>query len=147
MPVLKLTKRAVDAIETNSRRVVIYYDTDLKGFGLKVSPSGVKSWCVEYRPGGGGRSSGKRRMVLGSAHTLTPDQARLAARKVLAAVALGDDPAALRNHARKTPTFLQFADRYFSEEAVAKLKPSSLINYRINLYKHAGGFHRQPEAR
>jgi hypothetical protein len=116
MPVAKLTKRVVDAIEIVSRRV-IYYDTELKGFGLKVSPSGVKSSCVEYRPGRGGRSTAKRRMVLGSTSTLTPDQSRSAARKVLATVALGEDPAAVRTRAREMPTFLQFAERYISEKA------------------------------
>jgi integrase len=139
MPVAKLTKRAVDAIKPPSRRV-IYYDAELKGFGVRVSPSGAKSWCVEYRAGSGGRSAGKRRMVLGSTGALTPDQARSAARKVLAAAALGDDPAAQRNRARKTPTFRQFAESYLTEEAGPKLKPSTLTNYRINLFKHAAAF-------
>jgi integrase len=136
MPVAKLTKRVVDAIEAGSRRV-IYYDSELKGFGLKVTPTGAKGWCVEYRPRGGGRGIAKRRMVLGSTRTLTPEQAREAARKVLAAVALGDDPAASRSRAREMPTFRQFADRYLDEEAGAKLKPSTVVNYRIYLRKHA----------
>ena len=139
MPVTKLSKRVVDALKGGDRRV-IYYDTELKGFGLSVSPNGVKSWCVEYRPGAGGRRASKRRMVLGSAGTLTPDQARSAARKILSAVALGEDPAALRIRARETPTFLQFADRYLSEEAAVKLKPSTLTNYRIYMHKHAKAF-------
>jgi site-specific recombinase XerD len=79
-------------------------------------------------------------MVLGSAATLTPDQARLAARKILSEVALGEDPAASRTRARETPTFLQFADRYLSEEAAAKLKPKSVTNYRIYVHKHAKAF-------
>ena len=41
MPVAKLTKRVVDAIETSSRRV-IYYDSELKGFGVKITPTGAK---------------------------------------------------------------------------------------------------------
>lgn len=139
MPVTKLSKRVVDALESVERRV-IYYDAALKGFGLSVSPSGVKSWCVEYRPGAGGRRTPKRRMVLGSVGTLTPDQARLAARKILSAVALGGDPAAIRTRARETPTFIQFADRYLSEEAAAKLKPTTLTNYRIYVHKHAKAF-------
>jgi hypothetical protein len=102
--------------------------------------TGVKSWCVEYRAGAGGRRIAKRRMVLGSTSTLTPDQARLAARRILSAVALGEDPAALRTRARETPTFLQFANRYLGEEAAAKLKPTTLTNYRIYAHKHAGAF-------
>ena len=75
-------------------------------------------------------------MVLGSTATLTPDLARVAARKVLAAVTLGEDPAALRSRARDMATFRHFADRYLDEEASAKLKPSTVVNYRIYLRKH-----------
>ena len=37
MPVVKLTKRTIDAIG-NSVRPTIYYDDELTGFGLWVSP-------------------------------------------------------------------------------------------------------------
>ena len=136
MPIMKLTKRTVDAIEATGRRHIIY-DTDLKGFGLKVTPSGGKSWCVEYRAGARGRTANKRRMVLCAATALTPDQARNAARAILARVALGEDPAAAKVRAREIPTFREFAERYLLEEAAAKLKPKSVVNYRIYLRKHA----------
>lgn len=136
MPIAKLTKRVVDAIKPCDQRV-IYYDSELKGFGLKVSPADGKTWCVEYRPGARGRSVSKRRMVLGSASTLTPDQARNAARDVLARVALGEDPAASRSAAREMPNFRDFAARYLAEEAKAKLKPRTIVNYEIYLRKHA----------
>src|SRR6478672_9291710 len=139
MPVAKLTKRFVDAIEPSSR-LVVYYDTEVTGFGLKVTPTGRKSWCVEYRAHGGGRGISKSRMVLGSISTLTPDQARSAAREILAAVALGEDPATSRSRAREMPTFREFADRYLDEEAASKLKPRSVVNYCIYLRKHAGPF-------
>src|SRR5205814_4504839 len=102
MPVAKLTKRAVDAIRADDCPLVLY-DIDLKGFGLRAGRSGTKSWFVEYRPGARGRDVPKRRMVLGSVRTLTPDQARTAAREILAAAALGDDPAASRSRARTIP--------------------------------------------
>jgi integrase len=136
LPIAKLTKRVIDTIESGDRRVV-YYDSELKGFGLKVSPAGGKTWCVEYRPGARGRSVAKRRMVLGSASTLTPDQARNAARDVLARVALGEDPAASRSAAREMPNFRDFAARYLAEEAIAKLKPRTIVNYEIYLRRHA----------
>jgi hypothetical protein len=71
----------------------IYYDTEIKGFGIRVAPSGAESSPVEYRPGSRGRKITKRRMVLGSAGTLAPDEARNAARWALAAVRMGQDPA------------------------------------------------------
>ena len=43
MPIAKLTKRVVDTIKPGDHRV-IYYDSELKGFGLKVSPVGGKTW-------------------------------------------------------------------------------------------------------
>lgn len=136
LPVLRLTKRAVDSLKPAARRFIAY-DSELKGFGLKVAPSGSKSWCVEYRGGARGRSVGKRRMVLGSATTLTPEEARNAARGILARAALGEDPAATRIRAREIPSFNEFAERYLIEEAEAKLKPRSVVNYRIYLRKHA----------
>jgi hypothetical protein len=136
MPIAKLTKRVVDTIKPGDQRV-IYYDSELKGFGLKVSLAGGKTWCVEYRPGARRRNVSKRRMVLGSASTLTPDQGRSAARGVLARVALGEDPAASRSAAREMPTFRDFAGRYLAEEAKAKLKPRTVVNYEIYLRKHA----------
>lgn len=136
MPVAKLTKRTVDAISAGDCPLIIY-DIDLKGFGLRAARRGTKSWFVEYRPGARGRGIAKRRMVLGSVGTLTPDEARAAAREILAAAALGDDPAASRSRARKIPIFREFAGRYLAEEAVAKLKPRTVVNYRIYLHKHA----------
>jgi integrase len=76
-------------------------------------------------------------MVLGSASTLTPEQARNAARDILARVALGEDPAASRSAAREMPSFREFAARYLSEEAEAKLKPRTVVNYEIYLRRHA----------
>ena len=66
MPAAKLTKRAVDILEAGDRPYVMY-DTDLTGFGVRVMPSGFKSWVIEYRPGDGGRRVAKKRMTLGDA--------------------------------------------------------------------------------
>jgi integrase len=136
VPVLKLTKRTIDAIAA-VEKPTLFYDSDLTGFCLKVLPSGTKRWCVEYRSGAGGRSVGKTRMVLGSTSSLTPDQARSSAKSTLAAVALGQDPARKRSSERAMPTFAEFGERYLTEEAETKLKPRSVVNYRIYLRKHA----------
>ena len=136
MPVVKLTKQFADHVSPTAGRVY-YYDRDLTGFCLKVLPTGSKRWCVEYRPGAGGRRVAKRRIVLGSINAVTADQARTSARKMLAAIALGSDPGAARNAAREMPTFREFANRYLTEDADTKLKPRTVVNYRIYLNKHA----------
>jgi len=86
MPSLKLTKRAVEAIEP-AAGVVVYWDTDLKGFGLKVTPAGKRVYIFQYRMGG--RGSKLRRLTIGDHGRFTAEQARHAARK---AQALKDDP-------------------------------------------------------
>ena len=59
---------------------------------------------VEYRPGAGGRSVSKRRMVIGTPKNLTSEEARNLASGLLARVGLGEDPAAERSKARKAET-------------------------------------------
>jgi len=128
MPVLKLTKRTADAVKPRAKPYVAF-DTSLKGFGVRVLPTGAKSWIVEYRPGGGGRAVGKRRLKLGDVGELTPVQARKAARTTLSKVRLGADPAAERSAARRQMTVAVLAEEFISEYAEAKCKPSTASNY------------------
>lgn len=91
----KLTKRFVDALKPVSRDT-LFRDTDLVGFGLRVKPSGVATWIVQYR-NAAGRT---RKLALGKIGVLTPEEARRRARKHLGEVADGGDPSAVRNAAR-----------------------------------------------
>src|SRR5215212_6499809 len=61
---IKITKRTVDAAQPAAARYELW-DTELKGFGLRVEPSGAKSFIVRYRAGEGGRSAPKRFVSLG----------------------------------------------------------------------------------
>ncbi len=54
---VKLTKRAVDAATPGVRRYILW-DQELKGFGLCVQKTGIKSFIIRYRPGGGRRAAG-----------------------------------------------------------------------------------------
>lgn len=125
----KLTKRTVDAAEIRSSRYVLF-DDEVKGFGLRVFPSGEKSWIVEYRPNGGGRGVSKRRFTLGSAGTLTPDAARRAAKDALASVRFGSDPARAKEAARKSVTVADLAQRFLADHVDLKRKPGTAQQYR-----------------
>ena len=131
----RLSKRTIDATLDGALPAIVY-DTELKGFGVRVAASGSLSWFVEYRPGAGGRRISKKRFYFGS-REFTPEQARQTAKELLASVALGEDPMADRQHDRQSLTFREFAERYLSEEAEAKLKPGTVANYRIAIRKHA----------
>src|SRR3954447_15135913 len=95
MAVERITKRLVDAAKPNERDTFIW-DADVRGFGLKVTPSGKETYVVQYRIPGVGRSGFAKRMVLGDHGVLTPEEARKRAREELGNVARGLDPAAER---------------------------------------------------
>ncbi|MFL5138747.1 MAG: integrase arm-type DNA-binding domain-containing protein, partial [Microvirga sp.] len=98
-------------------------------------PSGSRSWIVEYRPGGG-RNVAKRRMALGSATALTADEARLRAKKLLARVALGDDPAGERNFARRAETVNDLLAFYMEEKIRRTRKPRTAQLFDRYINKH-----------
>ena len=87
----KITKRAVDALQSEPDRDVFVWDTELRGFGVRAKPSGVKTFLIQYR----NMEGRTRRLVLGQYGVLTPESARHLARKKLTAVAEGADPDAL----------------------------------------------------
>lgn len=100
---MRLTKRTVDAAKTEG----FVWDGELRGFGLRVTADGYKSFVVQYRTNGR-----QRRRVLGSAAELAPDEARKRARALLADVAAGKDPAEQRDAEREAPTVKQLAEEY-----------------------------------
>lgn len=124
----RLSKREVDNAKPGPRRYTLF-DGDLKGFGLRVFPSGAKSWVIEYRPGGGGRRTAKRRFTLGSVGTLTPDEARRAARTELAKVRLGADPGRDKADTRTAPTLAEVARVFLEDHVRAKRKERTSQQY------------------
>jgi integrase len=126
----KLTKRRVEAAQAGPREAFLW-DEELRGFGIRVFPSGRRSYLVQYRFGGR-----TRRVTLGAHGTLTCEEARAEARQALAAVARGEDPAALRDAERDALTMDKFAKRYLEQHAKRKKAASSARRDEKNLEDH-----------
>jgi integrase len=78
----------------------IFFDDDLKGFGLRLR-SGRRTWVAQYRT----QEGGTRRFKIGDVEKLNAAEARKAATKVLAKVTLGQDPRADKAKARRNAAF------------------------------------------
>jgi Arm DNA-binding domain len=85
----KLSKTVVEGIAPGAEDIVIW-DTALPGFGVRVKPTGVRSYIVQYRNRETGAS---KRMTIGQHGPLmTFEQARRQARALLADAMRGEDP-------------------------------------------------------
>jgi len=108
----KITKRVIDALrpDRNGKDVFLWDAGDgaLKGFGIRMKPSGAAAYLVQYR----NKEGRTRRLVIGKVGTLTPDEARTLAGDALRAVAKGRDPSAERHAVRGAVTVSELCDLY-----------------------------------
>jgi len=125
----KITKRTVDEAQPREREFAVW-DAELKGFGLRVRPSGARSYVVVYRPIGEGRKAAVRRVTIAAVGKITPDEARKIARKVLGSIAHGVDPAGDRAQERRAATLKDIAELFLAEHVEAKRKPATATKYR-----------------
>jgi integrase len=125
---IKLTKEAIEKARAKPGRYIIW-DTVLPGYGLRIEPSGVRTFFIRYRPKGLGRKAPKRFLKLGRYGPMTPDEARNCARQILGAVAGGDDPAAELADIRDAVTVAILIEK-FIENWTPKLKPGTSKLYR-----------------
>lgn len=117
----KLTNRTVAATRPRDRDVFVW-DDELPGFGLRVKPSGVKSYVIQYR----NRHNDSRRITIGRHGVIGPEKARRKAKKMLADVQDGADPATERKDDREAPTVAELAEKYLREHAAPHKKPRSV---------------------
>src|SRR5215216_4417043 len=126
----KLSKTAVEAITPGADDIVIW-DSALPGFGVRVKPTGMRSYIVQYRNRETGAS---KRMTIGQhGPLLTFEQARKQARALLADAMRGADPSDERQAKRKAPTLSDLAADYLERYATPKKRPKSVRDDRSML--------------
>lgn len=131
---VRLSKRTIDAAVPGASSYRLW-DSDLSGFGLRVSPKGKKVYIIGYRLGHGGRGAPWQEYTIGQHGKLTPDEARTEAKRLLGQAQLGVDPREERNRARTELTVSQLCDLYLVEGAATK-KESTLATDRLRIERH-----------
>lgn len=120
----RLTKRSVELLAIKAKDYIVF-DADVTGFGVRILPSGKKSYLVQYRSGGR-----TRRIAIGKHGTVTADQARTRARELLGAVAGGDNPAEEISTTRAAPSVSIVCDRFIRDYVEDRCKPKTQRDYR-----------------
>ncbi|MBF0444498.1 MAG: tyrosine-type recombinase/integrase [Magnetococcales bacterium] len=138
---IKLTKRFIDSAKAEKAgekskhhgKIIdtYYFDSDLIGFGIKVTPPGRKIYFVQYRI-----HNRKRRLSIGThGSPWTPDTARTEASRLLGIVSHGGDPAEDKQEAKKVLTVADLCELYLEEGALHK-KESTLYVDRRRIQRH-----------
>ena len=127
MAAQRITKRTVDTLQPNGNEFTVW-DDGVTGFGVRVRPTGAKSYVVLYRAGAG-RGAPVRRYTIASVGKITPERARARAKVILGAVAHGHDPADQKTTERGTPTVSELADRFVAEHVQTKRKAGTAAFY------------------
>ena len=143
----KLTKRVVDALKAPEPSKVgvkvresFVWDRELRGFGVQVMPSGLKSFVIQYRTPEGR----PRRVVIGRYGLMTVEEARTLAHEKLVAVSKGVDPVAEEAKAAGLLTVTEICDWYIAEAEAGRIlgrrrraiKASTLAMDRSRIESH-----------
>ncbi len=141
----KISKRSADALSPAAKDAYLW-DSMVKGFALKVTPRGTKTYFFEYKD----RHRKTRRVTIGHHGVITAEQARDKAKVLAAEVELGGDPAAERSDQKAAPTVSTLAKQWLDEHVSARRKSKTLRDYRGWLARHilpVIGSMRVPEVR
>ena len=143
MPSVKLTKRAIDRLPSPhpSGKQVLFWDTDLKGFGVLVSGATTsRSFVVQHTM----RGRKSRRVTVGQVNALDLDEARERARALISQFYAGIDPKAeerkTREHAnrQRQNTLRAALDDYLDKSH--KLNATTMQFYRRMVERNLSGW-------
>ena len=121
---IRLTVRVIAAAKPRAKEYTLW-DNLLAHFGVRVQPSGIRSYIIQTRVNGR-----MRKITLGRFPELPLDAARREGASVLARLWGGEDVAPPRE--ARAPLFSDFAARY-RERRRTRWKPSSLKTFDVYL--------------
>ena len=117
----KITRRTVDALKPHERERVVW-DDDLKGFGVRVHPSGRKVFIVKTRYRGR-----VIKMTIGPEGAVSPAYARVRAAEIITDARAGKKPAGRKSDG---PTMSDLGKRFLEEYVPVHCKASTAEEYR-----------------
>lgn len=114
---IRLNRRNIEALRPPSSGQKLYWDTDIRGFGILVGSGGAKSFVIQYD----NREGRRRRFTIGRFGIITVEQARDLARIKLGEVAAGIDPAEISQTERQEQKVGALCDWYLEEARAGRI--------------------------
>jgi integrase/predicted DNA-binding transcriptional regulator AlpA len=128
---IKLTRRSVESQAPAEHGDLFLWDSEVLGFGVKISPAGRRSYVLQYRFGGRAR-----RFTIGAhGSPWTPDTARDQAKILMGQISAGEDPQEAKLGARREMTVAELCDLYLAE-GLATRKSTSITSARSDIENH-----------
>ena len=128
MGAVKLSKRTIDRL-TVDRASVVFWDSELPGFGIRVHATGRKLFVAQARTPGGL----PKRATVGRYEDIDAEEARLKAAAMIDRIRRGRDPAPT---APEEPTVADLAERFMTAHVEVNCKPATVETYRGLLRLH-----------
>jgi integrase len=125
----RFTDKFIKAAKARGGARTDYWDTNVKRLGLRVSPTGHKTWVLMYRREADGA---KRRLKLGEYPIVSLAEARANALDMLSRVERGADPASSKQDAKRDPTVADLAKLYVDRYAKANRRSWKEDERRLN---------------
>ncbi len=126
---IRITKRSVDALSVDTGDAV-FWDRELRGFGVRVHSSGRKAYVVQTR-GPGGRL---KRVTLGRHGEMTSDAARRRAAEAIDRIRQGLEP--FPAPPAPDPTVAELAARFMEMHVAKNCKPGTAVTFRQAVERH-----------
>ncbi|WP_426037779.1 tyrosine-type recombinase/integrase [Cypionkella sp. TWP1-2-1b2] len=128
---LRLNDKSVRECEPEAARDYQVFDTEVRGFSIRILRSGNRSFSLDYRFAGR-----QRRMAIGRWPEWTVTAARVRAKDLRREIDEGRDPLGERGLLREAPRFSDMIDRYLAEH-VPHLAKTNASDQRSMLTKLA----------
>lgn len=130
---MRISKSVADGVRP-AKKDTYLWDSHLRGFGLKTTPTGHKTYIIQYRLGG--RNGRTRRFTIGTHGRITADQARKEAKRLLGEVSAGRDPMSARDEQRRCKPLYEVLDEFLAQHVAINLKPRSQEHYSRSIRFH-----------
>jgi integrase len=137
----KLTETLIKSLtytgDKSKNEWCVWWDEELTGFGVRIYPSGKKSFVIFYR-----HNRVMKLKTIGKHGLLTLVQARDRAKQDLVGLLDGKDPKGERDALRKATLFKDFAEDYITREVMPHHKghQQEVSRIRGHLVKHFGQY-------